>query len=93
MEGIRRIPSTYNAWGRRTFASFASPSSKILQYRARAKKRADDDFKREIKQIRKHAEQETLSVIIRFHQRKLDRGLRLLKSTDVHSPTPTTNIF
>ncbi|CAH3185960.1 unnamed protein product [Porites lobata] len=44
-----------------------------LQYRARAKITADEDFKREIKQIRKNAEQETLNAIIRFHQREIGR--------------------
>ena len=39
-----------------------------LQYKARAKITADKDFKREIKQIRKNAEQETLNAITRFHQ-------------------------
>ena len=44
-----------------------------LQYRARAKITADEDFKREIKQICKNAEQETLNTIIRFHQREIGR--------------------
>ena len=42
-----------------------------LQYKARAKITADEDFKREINQIRKNAEQETLNAIIRFHQREI----------------------
>ena len=44
-----------------------------LQYRARAKIAADEDFKREIRQIRKNAEQTTLNAIIRFHQREIGR--------------------
>ena len=48
-------------------------SPETLQYRARAKITADEDFKREIKQIRKNAEQETLNAIIRFHQREIGR--------------------
>ena len=39
-----------------------------LQYRARAKITPDEDFKRETKQIRKNAEQETLNAIIQFRQ-------------------------
>ena len=44
-----------------------------LKYRARAKITAYEDFKREIKQICKNAEQETLNTIIRFHQREIGR--------------------
>ena len=44
-----------------------------LQYRARAKITADEDFRREINQIRKNAEQETLNASIPFHQREIGR--------------------
>ena len=44
-----------------------------LQYRARAKITADEDFKREMKQICQNMEQETLNAIIRFHQREISR--------------------
>ena len=44
-----------------------------LQYKARAKITADEDFKREINQIRKNVEQETLNAIIQFHQREIGR--------------------
>ena len=44
-----------------------------LQYRARAKIRADNDFKLNIKRIRKDAEQEVLKALTRFHQREIDR--------------------
>ena len=44
-----------------------------LQYRARAKITADEDFKRERKQICKNTEQETLNAIIRFYQREIGR--------------------
>ena len=44
-----------------------------LQYRARAKIRADNDFKLDIKRIRKDAEQEVLKALTRFHQREIDR--------------------
>ena len=37
----------------------------------RAKITADEDFKRETKQIRKNVEQETLNAIIRFHQQEI----------------------
>ena len=42
-----------------------------LQYRARAKITADEDFQRGTKQICKNAEQETLNAIIRFHQQEI----------------------
>ena len=41
-----------------------------LQYRTRAKIRADNDFKLDI--IRKDAEQEVLQALTRFHQREID---------------------
>ena len=44
-----------------------------LQYRARAKIRADNDFILDIKRIRKDAEQEVLKALTRFHQREIDR--------------------
>ena len=44
-----------------------------LQYRARVKITVDEDFRREINQIRKNAEQETLNASIPFHQREIGR--------------------
>ena len=47
------------------------PSS--LQYRARARINADNDFKTDIKRIRKNAEQEFVKALTRFHYRQVDR--------------------
>ncbi|PFX18024.1 hypothetical protein AWC38_SpisGene17619 [Stylophora pistillata] len=44
-----------------------------LKYRVRAKIRADEDFKKEIKQIRNNAEQETVKAIMCFHEREIGR--------------------
>ncbi|PFX28251.1 hypothetical protein AWC38_SpisGene7016 [Stylophora pistillata] len=44
-----------------------------LQYRARAKIRADEDFKNEIKQILNNAEQETVKAIMCFYEREIGR--------------------
>ena len=44
-----------------------------LQYRARAKIWADNDFKLHIKRTRKDAEQEVLKALTRFHQRGINR--------------------
>ena len=67
----------------------------FLQYRARAKIRADDDFKIEIKQIWKQAEKETLKAIIRFHQREIEhfkveikRGKKALNFKNCRSTEP-----
>ena len=48
-------------------------SPETLQYRARAKKWADKNFKLHRKRIRKDAEQEVLKALTRFHQREIDR--------------------
>ena len=45
-----------------------------LQYRARARIRADSDFKTDIKRIRKNAEQEVVKALTRFHHREIDRA-------------------
>ncbi|PFX16729.1 Uncharacterized protein K02A2.6 [Stylophora pistillata] len=45
----------------------------FLQYRARAKMRADEDFKNEIKQILNNAEQETSKAIMCFYEREICR--------------------
>ena len=44
-----------------------------LQYRARARIRADNDFKTDIKRIRKNAEQEVLKALTRFLHREIER--------------------
>ena len=45
-----------------------------LQYRARARIRADNDFKTDIKRIRENAEQEVVKALTRFHYREIDRA-------------------
>ena len=62
-----------------------------LQYRARAKITADEEFKREIKQIRKKAEQETLNAIIRFHQREIGRSKAEIKKGKRAAPAIALN--
>ena len=52
-----------------------------LQYRARARIRADNDFKTEIKRIRKNAEQEVVKALTRFHYREIDRARIELKQS------------
>ncbi|PFX16249.1 hypothetical protein AWC38_SpisGene19485 [Stylophora pistillata] len=47
-----------------------------LKYRARAKIRADEDFKKEIKQISNNAEQETVKAIMCFHEREIQKRKR-----------------
>ena len=44
-----------------------------LQYRARARVRADNDFKTDIKRIRKNTEQEVLKALTRFKYREIER--------------------
>ena len=44
-----------------------------LKYRARARIRADNDFKTDIKCIRKNAEQEYVKALTCFHYRECDR--------------------
>ena len=48
---------------------------KSLQYRARARIRADDDFRRDIKRLRSKAEQDYVQALVRFHNRNIE-GLR-----------------
>ena len=50
-----------------------------LQYRARARIRADNDFKTDIKRIRKNAKQEVIKALTRFHYREIDRARVELK--------------
>ena len=45
---------------------------KTLRYDAKAKIRADEEFKEEIKTIRKQAEQRLLGALIKFHHRSID---------------------
>ena len=46
---------------------------KSLQYRARARIRADNDFKSDIKRIRIQAEQGIVGALTRFHQRRIEK--------------------
>ena len=45
---------------------------KSLQYRARARIRADNDFRRDIKRLRSKAEQDYVEALIRFHNRRIE---------------------
>ena len=47
---------------------------KSLQYRARARIKADSDFRKDIKRLRSKAEQDYVQVLIRFHKRNI-KGL------------------
>lgn len=51
---------------------------KTLRYDAKAKIRADEEFKEEIKTIRKQAEQRLLGALIKFHHRYIDSNKRHL---------------
>ena len=51
---------------------------KTLRYDAKAKIRADEEFKEEIKTIRKQAEQRLLGALIKFHHRSIDSNKRHL---------------
>ena len=71
---------------------------KSLQYRARARIRADTDFRKDIKRIRTKAEQEFVQSLIRFHYRKIEslrteirRGKRPRIQTPVNKSTATRN--
>ena len=44
-----------------------------LKYRARARITADNDFKTDVKRLRKNAEQEYVKALTRFHYRECDR--------------------
>ena len=52
-----------------------------LQYMARARIRADNDFKIDIKRIRKNAEQEVVKALTRLHYREIDRARVQLKKS------------
>ena len=49
---------------------------KTLRYDAKAKIRADEEFKEEIKTIKKQAEQRLLGALIKFHHRSIDSNKR-----------------
>ena len=51
---------------------------RTLRYDAKAKIRADEGFKEEIKTIRKQAEQKLLGALIKFHHRNIDSNKRHL---------------
>lgn len=51
---------------------------KTLRYDAKAKIRADEEFKEEIKTIRKQAEQRLLGALIKFHHSSIDSNKRHL---------------
>ena len=51
---------------------------KTLRYDAKAKIRADEEFKEEIKTIRKQAEQRLLGALIKFHHKSIDSNKRHL---------------
>ena len=74
--------------------SYQPPKSpETLQYRARARIRADNDFKTDIKRIRKNAEQEVLKALTRFHYREIERyKVKIKKSKRPRiSKTPHTS--
>ena len=66
-----------------------------LQYWARAQIRADNEFKTDIKRIRKNAEQEFVRALTRFHYHEIDRARVELKKSKrpkvVQTPTENEN--
>ena len=63
---------------------------KTLQYnKARARKRADEAFKTDIKRIRKTTEQEVVNALIRYHERRIAESKKSLKRQK--RPTGTVN--
>ena len=52
---------------------------KTLQYKARARIRADEAFKTDIKRIRKTTEQEVVNALIRYHERRIAESKKSLK--------------
>ena len=65
---------------------------KSLQYRARARIRADNEFRKDIKQLRSKAEGNYVEALIRFHYRRID-SLRsaLQKQKRIKNSTPNTD--
>ena len=65
---------------------------KSLQYRARARIRADNEFRKDIKQLRFKAERNYVEALINFHYRRID-SLRsaLQKQKRIKNSTPNTN--
>ena len=58
---------------------------KTLQYKARARIRADEAFKTDIKRIRKTTEQEVVNALIRYHERRIAESKKITqkaKETD-----------
>ena len=74
---LKGVPANQGQNSTENVAATAHPQRTVngaIAYPRRTKyPSADEDFKREIKQIRKNAEQETLNAIIRFHQREIGR--------------------
>ena len=50
-----------------------------LQYRARAHIKADDDFKSDVKRIRKNVEQQFVQALLNFHHREINRSRVVIK--------------
>ena len=65
---------------------------KSLQYRARARIRADNEFRKDTKQLRSKAEGNYVEALIRFHYRRID-SLRsaLQKQKRIKNSTPNTD--
>ena len=66
-----------------------------LKYTARARIRADTEFKTDIKRIRKSAEQEFLKALTRFHYRETDRlrsEIKRGKRSKVSNETANTDV-
>ena len=62
---------------------------KTLQYKARARIRADEAFKTDIKRVRKTTEQEVVNALIRYHERRIAESKKSLKRQK--RPTGTVN--
>ena len=62
---------------------------KTLQYKARARIRADEAFTTDIKRIRKTTEQEVVNALIRYHERRIAESKKSLKRQK--RPTGTVN--
>ena len=52
---------------------------KTLQYKARARIRADEAFTTDIKRIRKTTEQEVVNALIRYHERRIAESKKSIK--------------
>ena len=62
---------------------------KTLQYKARARIRADEAFTTDIKRIRKTTEQDVVNALIRYHERRIAESKKSLKRQK--RPTGTVN--